>query len=44
LHTYFLFEPFVSIEIAIVTCSSTYENDPRRFINLEAIETWLFQV
>ena len=42
LHTYFLLEPFVSIEIAVVTCSSTYENDPKQFINWEAIEAWIY--
>ena len=42
LHTYFLLEPFVSIKIAIVTCSSPYDNDPKRFINREATEAWIY--
>jgi hypothetical protein len=42
LHTYFLLEPFVSIKIAIVTCSSPYDNDPKRFINRKATEAWIY--
>lgn len=42
LHTYFFLEPFVSLEIAVVTCSTAYQNGPKWFINGEAIEASIY--